>query len=69
MSEGNMPESDLEARLMEMTWPMASHLTPDHLQWLVPDQPDGVGERAAASLVMKAASSAVVVLAERERQR
>ena len=67
MSAGKVPESDLEARLMVVTWPAPSQTTPGHLQWLLPDQPEGVGERAAASLDMKAASSAAV--AERERER
>lgn len=61
-----MPERDLEARFTEVTRPAGPHLTPGHLQCLVPDQPEGVGERAAASLVMKEASSAAV--AEREER-
>lgn len=69
-SEGSVPESDLEARLMEVTRLELSHLTPFHSQKeVVSDQPVGVGERDLTSSDMTAASSAMAVVARRERKK
>ena len=59
---------DLETRLMEVTWPEPSQLTPDQPQGS-PDQLEGVGERDLACLAMTAASSFAADVAAEERRR
>jgi hypothetical protein len=69
-SEGSVPVSDLEAKLIDVTRFEPSHLTPVQLQnVVVDDQPDGVGVRAFASLDMKTPSSAMAVWRRREKER
>lgn len=59
ISDGRVPETDLESRLMETTLPVAlSQFTLVQVQkGAEADQPEGGGERAARSLDMTAASS------------
>jgi hypothetical protein len=69
-SEGSVPVSDLEDKLIDVTRFEPSHLTPVQLQnVVVDDQPDGVGVRAFASLDMKTPSSAMAVWRRREKER
>ena len=61
-SEGRVPESDLDARLMAVTRLEVSQLMPVHLQYeVVVDQSEGVPVSDLRSFDMTAASSAAVV--------
>jgi hypothetical protein len=69
--EGRVPDRLLETKLMEVTRLLPSQFTFSHLQGSVlVDHPLGAGLRAARSLDMTAASSAVVKdeRARRERE-
>lgn len=60
ISEGMVPVRDLEVRVIAVTRPEESQLTPCHLQGLLPDQVGGDGVKEADSFIMMAVSSAVV---------
>ena len=67
-ADGNEPDRDREARLMEMTRLDWSQLMPFQLQKKVlEDQPEGVGDRAFKSSDITAASSAMAMVERREK--
>jgi len=67
-SRGRVPERDFEFRLIEVTRPEESHLTPCHLQGCLPDHPDGVGFKPFARLYIIDASSAVALMGREVRK-
>jgi len=67
-SGGSIPPRDCEAMLIEVTR-LALHLTPFQAQKLLPDQPDGVGLSALASLDMNSPSSAMAEHARHSERR
>lgn len=70
ISEGKVPEMDLETRVIEVTCPEEPQLMPCHLQGLFPDQLGGGGLKERESFIIMVASSALAVeRAERKRRK
>jgi len=69
-SEGIVPLSDMEARLIDITLFNSSHFTPFQLQKnMLDDQSDGVGLKDFASFDMKVPSSAMAIRRRRMRDK